>query len=151
MNYLLFQPALLSEPDKVYLNGKLVEDISERREVYDKIVSLFNSIGGKTYPWFGKAGVFFVLRGLFDVKDEKGRTLSFLFASDNENYQDELKSISKTIGYNIDQSTLNIIDNPSNYLEKKRSIFKYICIFLTIISIVLITIISLLCKSSPTF
>lgn len=149
MNYLLFQPASLLEPDKVYLNGRLVEDVSKRREVYDKIVLLFNSIGTKTYPWFGKAGGFFVLRGLFDVKDEKGRTLPFLFASDNENFQDELKSLSIKVGYNIDRSTLNIIDNPSNYLEKKRSIFKYI--FLTILSIVLITIISLLCKSSPTF
>lgn len=149
MNYLLFQPASLSEPDKVYLNGSLIEDTSKRREVYDEIVSLFSSIGTKTYPWLGKIGGCFVLRGLFDATDEKGRTLSFLFASDNVNYLDELKRISKTIGYNIDHSTLSIIENFSVHFEKKRSIIKYIS--LTIISIVLITIISLLCKTHPTY
>lgn len=149
MNCLLYQPALLSEPDKVYLNGTLVEDTSKRREVYDKIVSLSNSIGTKTYPWFGKAGGFFVLRGLFDIKDEKGRTLSFLFVSDNVNYLHELKSISKTIGYNIDHSTLSIIEEFSDHIEKTKSVFLFVS--LTIISILLITIISFLCKTHPTY
>lgn len=153
MNFLLYQPALLSEPDKVYLNGTLLEDTSKRREVYDTIVSLFNSIGTKTYPWFGKAGDFYVLRGLFDAKDEKGRTLSFLFASDNVNYQEELTSISKTIGYNVDSKTWIAIDDFSAHREKIKSIIKYVSIaFISIVfSATLITIIFILCKRPPTY
>lgn len=150
MNYLLFQPASLSEPDKVYFNGKLVEDISKRRKVYDKIVSLFNDVGINSYPWFGRDGDYFVLRGLFDAKDEKGRTLSFLFASDSSNYEVDLKNLSKTIGYNVDAQTLASIDNFINRPAKKKSIIKYVS--LAIVGIVLlITLIALLCNTHQTY
>lgn len=148
MNYLLFQPATLSEPDRVYLNGELIEDSLKRSEVYDKIVSIFKKTNSSGYPWFGKSGAYYVLRGLFESKDELGRTLSFLFASDGQDFIDELSSISKTVGYKVDAQTMSTIDGFSTQSSNKKSMF--LCISLAIILVLLIIIILLLCNTHQT-
>lgn len=167
MNFLLFQPASLSEPDKVFYNGELIIDNTARGEIYDTIVSIFNKISTNSYPWFGKSGQFYVLRGLFEAKDETGRTLSFLFASDSENYQEELSTLSRIIGYKIDAQTLDSIVEFSTHksnnetkninssfklitlFAKKPSIIKYVSF--AFVLIVLITIILIICNNYPTF
>ena len=116
MNYLLFQPAILTEPDAVYKNGTLLSNSDERGKAYDEIVNLSLSTGNSQYPWVGKVDGFFFVRGLFDATDEKGRTLSFLFASNNESFKDELESVSATIGYAIKDETRDAI-----YSFKKKS------------------------------
>lgn len=149
MNYFLYQPASLTEPDKVYFNGVLIDDAAKRGEVYDKIVAIFNKLGNNTYPWFGKSGTFYVLRGLFETRDEKGRTLSFLFASDSPLFRKELEAISKAIGYSITKNTNDTIADFFINESKKKSAIKYISF--AAIGIILITIISLLlCNAHQT-
>lgn len=149
MYYLLYQPASLTEPDKVYLNGALINDAAKRGEVYDKIVAIFNRIGNNNYPWFGKSGTFYVLRGLFEARDEKGRTLSFLFASDSLNFRKELDDISKTIGYGITKSTYDTVEDFCVKDAKRKSAIKYISF--SVIGIIVVTIISLLlCSANQT-
>lgn len=150
MNYLLYQPASLTEPDKVYLNGFLIEDATKRGEIYDKIVAIFNRLGNNTYPWIGKSESFYVLRGLFEARDEKGRTLSFLFASDSPNFRKELDDISKTIGYGITKSTNDTVKDFCIKDAKRKSAIKYISF--TTIGIIVVTIISLLlCSANQTY
>ena len=141
MNYLLFQPAILSEADKVFLNGEIIEDPTRKSEVYDCIVSIFNHVKTNNYPYFDKVGNYYVIRGLFEAKDEKGRVLSFLFASDSENYCEELSNVSKIIGLKIDTKTLAAINHPliqgTIKLTKKFLLPVIIClVFIIIISLV---------------
>ena len=110
MNYLLYQPALLSEPDVVYKDGSLLTEPTERGETYDKIVRLFEKAGHAQYPWVGKVDGLFVVRGLFSAKDEKGRVLAFLFASDQEDFKEELKTLASTVGYAVSDETYASID-----------------------------------------
>ncbi|MBR6869761.1 MAG: hypothetical protein IKM93_08095 [Bacteroidales bacterium] len=142
MNYLLYQPAILADADRVYLNGDLVEEAPRRSEVYDTIVSLFNKMDNSLYPSLDKVDGFYLLRGLFDAKDEKGRTLSFLFASDSDKCIDELSAIAKTIGYRIDASTLNKTEAFLQRNKKNRDAVKYIS--LTLLGVIIILILLLL-------
>ena len=127
MNILLYQPATIAEEDHLYLNGKLLPDSSERTEMYDRIVSIFKTVKSK-YPLVCKTNGLFVVRGLFDAEDEKGRKLSFIFMS------------TKTVGYEVAPSTIT-------YIQK----FKYACKIKTYLAVILLAItflatITILCK-----
>ena len=140
MNYLLYQPAVLTEPDAVYKNGSLLTDSDERGKVYDEIVSLSLKSGSNQYPWVGKVDDMFFVRGLFDANDEKGRTLAFLFASDSLDFKKELKSVASTIGYKVKDDTYASIDSFRN--QPKRSLMTTLvlsCIAIVILTILIIS------------
>ena len=136
MNYLLFQPASITEPDRVYRNGKLLEQSSERSQEYDTIVALFRKGGQSSYPWIGKVRSFYLVRGLFDAKDEAGRTLSFLFASDNDVFKNELIDIADSINFSVDAQTYQAIDKFLSGREKKKKTWKYITFFLIVVFLI---------------
>ena len=114
MNILLYQPATIAEEDQIYLNGKLLPDSSERTEMYDRIVSIFKTVKSK-YPLVCKTNGLFVVRGLFDAEDEKGRKLSFIFMSDSKEFLEEILSVTKTVGYEVAPSTITYLSFASNY------------------------------------
>ena len=139
MNILLYQPATIAEEDQIYLNGKLLPDSSERTEMYDRIVSIFKTVKSK-YPLVCKTNGLFVVRGLFDAVDEKGRKLSFIFMSDSKEFLEEILSVTKTVGYEIAPSTIT-------YIKK----FKHACKIKTYLVVILLAItflatITILCK-----
>ena len=136
MNYFLFQPASLTEPDRVYRNGELLEQSSDRSQVYDKIVSLFRKGGQSSYPWIGKVRSFYLVRGLFDAKDEAGRTLSFLFASDNDVFKNDLIDIADSIHFSVDSQTYQAIDEFLSSREKKKKTWKIISLFLIVVFLI---------------
>ena len=139
MNILLYQPATIAEEDQIYLNGKLLPDSLERTEMYDRIVSIFKTVKSK-YPLVCKTNGLFVVRGLFDAVDEKGRKLSFIFMSDSKEFLEEILSVTKTVGYEVAPSTIT-------YIQK----FKYACKIKTYLAVILLAItflatITILCK-----
>ena len=117
MNLLLFQPAVLSEDDKVFRDGVLLTRFEEREDAYQTLVRLFDGVDNDQYPWIGKVGDFYLLRGLFNEEDEKGRRLSFLFASDNESYWEELNSVVSDIDLTLSDNTESLV---SSFLEKSK-------------------------------
>ena len=119
MNYLLYQPALLSEPDVVYKNSSLLTEPKEREEIYGKIVRLFEKTGHAQYPWVGKVDGLYVVRGLFSSRDEQGRVLAFLFASDQKDFKGELKSLASTVGYDVTDETYASVDSFRDKAKKK--------------------------------
>jgi hypothetical protein len=141
MNYLLYQPARLADSNQVYYNGKLIDNAVERSEKCDFILNLFRKTGPGRYPSMGEVDGYFVVRGLFAFKDEKGRQMSFLFASNSETYYEELLAVAKEIGYDLNEETLSIIkqykDNKKSWVNK--SIF-------TIVIVCIILLIMLLCR-----
>ena len=143
MYFFLYQPASLIEPDMVYYNGVLIDDSYQRGEVYDRIVAIFNKVNNNTYPWLGKTGKFYTMRGLFDVKDEKGRNLAFLFASDNPDFSKELAGMYQVIGYDATQSTKDTVDEFLVKEANHKPAIKFITLA-TIVLILIIIIISLL-------
>ena len=136
MNYLLFQPASITEPDRVYRNGKLLEQSSERSQEYDTIVALFRKGGQSSYPWIGKVRSFYLVRGLFDAKDEAGRTLSFRFASDNDVFKNELIDIADSINFSVDSQTYQAIEEFLSGREKKKKTWKFITFFLIVVFLI---------------
>ncbi len=143
MNFLLFQPEILTDDDRVYKNGQLLNGSPEYSATYDKIVSLFEKVGNNNYPWLGKYDGFYVVRGLFNKKDEKGRTLSFLFASNSNDVKTELQELSCKIGYEVSDSTFQTIDHFMGSAKKKQLINR---IAIPVSIILLITLIILLCS-----
>lgn len=140
MNILFYQPAVLSEKDKVYYNGELLSENPQRMQYYDRIVSIFKDVKS-TYPFVGKAKGLYVIRGLFDATDEKGRQLAFLFASDSRDYLEELKHVTGIVGYSVTQSTLKSIDVFRHNQKTHQN-----CV-ISVFSIILLAIITfLICK-----
>lgn len=136
MNYFLYQPPRLNDADVMYCNSEPVNDSHKRIEVYDEIAKLYNGVSSKAYPWFGKNKGYFVLKGMFDAKDENGRTMSFFFASNDEDYTNKLLCITKKIGYDISLSTQKLM---TDFLKKnKRNKFiKYGLVILVLILLLL--------------
>lgn len=143
MNYLLFQPEVLTDKDRVYRNGQLLNETKEYSATYNRIVSLFEKAGNYNYPWMGKYAGFYVLRGLFNRKDEKGRTLSFLYASNSMDVKAELQELSCKIGYEVSGATYQTIEGFMESARKKRLIGK---IAIPVSFVLLITLIVLLCS-----
>lgn len=140
MNILLYQPAVLSEEDKVYFNGELLSENSKRLEIIERIGSIFRGVES-SYPLVGKTKGLFVVRGLFDATDEKGRQLAFLFAADSRDFLEELKKVTRSIGYPISQSTLKSIDDFRHNQKIKQTLV------ISVLSIILLTLITyLICK-----
>lgn len=140
MDILLYQPAIFSEEDKVYFNGQLVLDQDKSSEAYSRIVSIFKNVKN-TYPYTAKINGLYVIRGLFDAIDEKGRTMTFIFASDSDDYSDQVLNVTQSIGYPISKSTLKCINDFKHNRKLKQSIF------ISLITILVSTLlIYLLCK-----
>lgn len=143
MNYLLFQPEVLTEKDRVYKNGKLINDSSEFSSTYDFVVKLVEEAGSNNYPWIGKIKGYYVVRGLFNVKDEKGRTLSFLFVSDSCDFKSELQEIAQKIEKEVSNKTYQAIDTFIDYNKKKHRLVRIaVPVFLAFIIILIISLCS---------
>lgn len=134
MNYFIYQPPRLDDADIIYCNAELINDSRKRVEVYSMIAKIHDEVRLKSYPWFGKKNGYYVLKGLFNAKDEKGRTMSFFFASNDDDYENILACIAEKIGYDIGLSTQQLMED---YLkEKKRN--QFIKCGLVILSLVLL-------------
>lgn len=143
MYYLLFQPEALNEKDIVYKNGQRLEDYTEYSSTYNQIVTLFEKAGHSSYPWMGKYAGYYVVRGLFNTTDEKGRTLAFLFASDSKDIKEELRTLSGKIDQVVSDSTWQTIEVYLSSSNKRNGVYK---IALAIALIILITLIISLCN-----
>ena len=140
MNILFYQPAVLSEEDKVYFNGELLSENSKKLEIIEQIGSIFRGVKS-TYPLVGKAKGLYVVRRLFDATDEKGRQLAFLFTSDSRDFLEELKHATAIVGYSISQSTLKSIDDFHSNQKTKQTLV------IGVFSIIFLTLITyLICK-----
>ena len=140
MNCFLFFLASLNESDVVYLNCELVKDPTKRSELYSNIGKIFSKTGN-SYPLFCKKGKFYLLRGLFDAKDDKGRILPFLFASTEANYKSEVLNIAESIGYKISSSTIDAIQA---YIKKRKIIMITSLSLLFLLMVVVLLIVVLL-------
>lgn len=143
MHYLLYQPAILTDQDCVYFNGKLIEEPEQRTDIYDKILELTMPVSSSPYPWIGKCKKNIVLHGCFNAVDEKGRTLGFIFTTDNEDFTDELSLCCANIGYALTENTILVIESFKKAVAIKKKCFKY---SLFIVPLVVLFFIILLCQ-----
>lgn len=144
MHYLLYQPAILTDRDCVFFNGNLIEESEQRTEIYDRILEITMPVSSAPYPWIGKCANNIVLHGCFNAVDEKGRTLGFIFTTDNEDFTDELALCCTNIGYSLTDNTISAINTYINSLAFKKKCIKYSIIIVSIL--VLLIIILLLCR-----
>lgn len=138
MNYLWYQPSSFSQRDEFLINGEPVEDVAKRSAFYDEVSRLFNGIDGNASFWCGRSKVsrsFYLLKGLFKTKDEAGRFLAFMFASDNRDFRAELEDISRIIGQEVQPETQDAIEA---FMKREESRIKDGPKFLAIAAAVLL-------------
>lgn len=143
MNYLLFQPEVLTEKTRVYKDGQLLNNTKEYNATYERIISLFERAGNPNYPWMGKYAGFYVLRGLFNTKDEEGRILPFLYATNSNDVKNEVQEISSKIGHEVASATYQTIESFAKSTKNKRLT---IIIAISTIIVILVSLIIILCN-----
>lgn len=135
-NILWYQPANLSDADKIYCNGSKIEDVQERSGLFADIRSISSKVIKYQRPWCGNVNGYYFVKGSFTTKDELGRQLIFMYVSDKKNDDDGLKNIINKIGLELDEDTQNSISTPNHlrsyktYLYVSLLIALIICLFI---------------------
>lgn len=133
---LWYQPAKLSDEDLIFVNGKLLSEGPERTEAFDRMKKTADRALNKKRPWCGRVNSYYLIKGSFSEKDERGRLLSFTFVSNEENVEDALNQSLRAANKSLDATTLTCVkDYPSQQLKYKRKLAGIIalCILIAII------------------
>lgn len=104
-NILWYQPEVLSEQDIVILNGNRLENGIERNEAFDKLKKVADRAIGKKRPWHGYLDGYYFVKGSLEKKDERGRPLSFMFISDDEDGKKQLYKLLRDIEIDLSPET----------------------------------------------
>lgn len=99
----------------VTLNGRVLSG-DEETEVFGELTDVSFDVREHT-PWCGRVKGKYFVKGVLDAKDVKGRWMSFLFLSDEEDGKSALLQELKNRGYNMTAETLACVDA----LEQKKN------------------------------
>lgn len=99
----------------VTLNGRVLSG-DEETEVFGELTDVSFDVREET-PWCGRVKGKYFVKGILDAKDVKGRWMSFLFLSDEEDGKSALLQELKNRGYNMTAETLACVDA----LEQKKN------------------------------
>ena len=102
---LWYQPAKLNDQDVIIFNGERVEDTLQRAEHFSLIKNEAALVLKKQKPWCGKIRNFFFMKGNLEMKDELGRTMSFMYLTDLPNPKDALKNELENAGISLSASS----------------------------------------------
>lgn len=111
--YFWFQPANLMEDDYISHNGSRVELSIERGKVIKRIYSTAEKVLGKNIPWYGNVGGKRFMKGSLKNVDEKGRTLTFMFLSEelsDGEFRQKLEEELKNNNLQMDDATLRALE-----------------------------------------
>lgn len=113
-NILWYQPAKLSDDDVVVYNGKILSLGIERNQYFQKLLQVSEKVKGKERPWCGKINRYFFMKGSFSQQDELGRPISFMFVSDEQDYESALFRELNNIGFTLADSTKSCLNDKKN-------------------------------------
>lgn len=128
---LWFQPANLTEEDIVTYNGKKLTSGIERNAKFKQLQNIADKAISKKQPWCGHINNYVFVKGNLDGKDERGRLLSFMFATDEKDYVSALSRELSVIGYQMNDLTEQALHNPEKISKTTK-----IAIAIAIIAII---------------
>ena len=81
---LWYQPEDPRADDVVSLNGERLTEMAAIQENFRIIAHLNDVVIKKRSPWCGMVEGYFFFKGVLDAKDNHGRTMVFLYATDHK-------------------------------------------------------------------
>ena len=99
----------------VSLNGQALSGV-EKSECFKELMDVSFDVREET-PWCGRVKGKYFVKGVLDAKDVKGRWMSFLFLSDEEDGKSALLRELNAFGYKMTAETLACVDA----LEQKKN------------------------------
>ena len=99
----------------VSLNGQALSGV-EKSECFKELMDVSFDVREET-PWCGRVKGKYFVKGVLDAKDVKGRWMSFLFLSDEEDGKSALLRELNAFGYKMTAETLARVDA----LEQKKN------------------------------
>lgn len=112
------------EDDVVFLNGEKLVNRHEIQENFEIISIAANKAIGKPTPWCGMLNGCFFLKGFLNSKDNIGRTMSFLYLTNNKDYKSACVAEISTAGLIMSEETKKCLYN------QKRNRLTIICIII---------------------
>ncbi len=113
-NILWYQTEEMFE-EVVSLNGQALSGV-EKSECFKELMDVSFDVREET-PWCGRVKGKYFVKGVLDAKDVKGRWMSFLFLSDEEDGKSALLRELNAFGYKMTAETLARVDA----LEQKKN------------------------------
>lgn len=117
-NILWYQPAILSEQDVIICNGNKLDDVIQSTNAFSKLKEVSEKALGKKQPWHGKINGYYFVKGTLDARDERGRLLSFMFISDEEDGKQALLDTLQPLGFNMTPDTMQCVEADSRKLGR---------------------------------
>ena len=138
---LWYQPQDPRQDDVIFLNGERLTNKQDIQDNFRIISSTISKVSKKETPGCGKVKGYFFLKGYLDQKDNVGRTMSFIYVTDNEDYDSSCVAELKAAGLEMSAKTVVCLQ------DRKRIVFQHKWIVMTILAILSITLIFFQCGS----
>ena len=108
----------------VSLNGQALSGM-EKSECFKELMDVSFDVREET-PWCGRVKGKYFVKGVLDAKDVKGRWMSFLFLSDEEDGKSALMRELNAFGYKMTAETLARVDACDNATKRGKVILSVI-------------------------
>lgn len=131
-NILWYQPEILSEPDVVILNGIRLNEGCERNTAFEKLNRVADKAIGKKRPWKGYLKGYYFVKGNLNKKDERGRSLSFMFISDDKKGKEQLYKMLGSLEIELSPETEKLVQMYDFKWNNYKTIFWTITLLLLI-------------------
>lgn len=116
---LWYQPQDPREDDVVFLNGTRLTEVAAIQDNFHIIAHLTDVKINKRSPWCGMADGYFFVKGVLDAKDNHGRTMVFLYATDRPDPQDACREELRAAGLKMSADTAKCLKRRKNRLLNK--------------------------------
>lgn len=108
------------QDDVVFLNGDKLVNQNDIQENFRIINLIANKAIENSTPWCGRINGYFFIKGLLNSKDNIGRTMSFLYVTDNKDYKSSCIAELKAAEVEISDETKNCLYNKCNSDVRKK-------------------------------
>lgn len=111
------------QDDVMFFNGKKLTKQSDIQENFNIISVLTNKAIEKPTPWCGRINNLFLLKGFLNSNDNIGRVMSFIYVTDNKDYNSSCKKELYAAGIAMSDDTENCLfhrfrrDRRNKYLK----------------------------------
>ncbi len=139
---LWYQPQDPKLDDIIFLNGERLKNKQDIQDNFYIICSAVNKVSNKETPWCGIVNGYFFLKGYLDMKDNVGRTMSFIYVTDSEDYESSCVAELKAAGLEMSAQTVVCL------FDKKRIMFPPKWLVIVLLAILSIIFIIILCCQS---
>lgn len=120
------------QDDVISFNGEILTDKNDIQEKFQIINYLVNETINKRAPWCGMVKGYFFMKGYLNSKDNIGRAMSFLYATDQKDYKISCIEELKARGFQMSADSEKCLCNKTIYTSLKRIVFFLLILFIAI-------------------